>query len=92
MNSYVKPGQGIDLKDLTYDESMRLKKAIKKPEFLGLMNDYMMEISDPNNKDEYDRYLEQMAAEGELPKGLKLIRIEPHFCIKTLLIAKTDKA
>lgn len=57
-NSYIRPGQGVDLKDLTYDEVSKLKSAIKKPEFLGLMNDYMLEISDPKNKDEYDQYLE----------------------------------
>jgi len=29
-----------------------------------------------------------MADEGELPKGLKLIRPDPEFCVKTLLISK----
>lgn len=26
-------------------------RAMKKPEFMGLMNDYMLEISDPKNKE-----------------------------------------
>lgn len=29
----------------------KLERAMKKPEFQGLMADYMMEISDPKNKD-----------------------------------------
>jgi dynein assembly factor 2 len=30
---------------------------MKKPEFLDMLNDYMKEISDPANKEEYDQYL-----------------------------------
>jgi dynein assembly factor 2, axonemal len=30
---------------------------MKKPEFMGLLEGYMKEISDPKNKDEYDEYL-----------------------------------
>ena len=33
---------------------------MKRPEFLGLLNEYMVEISDPKNKNEYDEYLRQM--------------------------------
>jgi dynein assembly factor 2 len=33
---------------------------MKRPEFMGLLSDYMMEISDPKNKDEYDEYLKQL--------------------------------
>jgi len=29
-----------------------------------------------------------MSNEGELPKGLKLIRPDPEFCVKTLLVSK----
>lgn len=65
---------------------------MKQPEFMGLLSDYMMEISDPKNKDEYDEYLQQMKKDRELPKGLKLIRPEPHLCMKTELIAKQDKS
>lgn len=27
---------------------------------MGLLNEYMVEISDPKNKNEYDEYLKQM--------------------------------
>jgi len=30
---------------------------------------YVKEISDPNNRAEYDQYLEQLEAKGELPDG-----------------------
>lgn len=56
-NTYVRPDKG-DLKDLTHEEVNRIGRAMKKPEFMDLLSDYMMEISDPNNKAEYDQYLE----------------------------------
>lgn len=31
---------------------------------MGLLNEYMIEISDPKNKAEYDQYLKQMEKEG----------------------------
>lgn len=37
---------------------------MKKPEFMGLLNEYMVEISDPKNKNEYDEYLRQMEREN----------------------------
>ena len=37
---------------------------MKRPEFMGLLNDYMVEISDPKNKNQYDEYLRQMEKEG----------------------------
>ena len=43
----------------------------------------MKEISDPNNRDEYDQYLEQLEAKGELPPGMELLRCEPGCCVKT---------
>lgn len=56
MNSYVKPDPS-SFNDLTHDEVNKIGRAMKKPEFMGLLSDYMMEISDPKNKDEYDEYL-----------------------------------
>ena len=48
---------------LTKEEQERLSEAIKKPEFQELMNDYMQEISDPKNREEYDAYLKQCEEE-----------------------------
>jgi len=47
------PGDRANI-DLTRDETRKITQAMKQPEFLNLMNDYMLEISDPKNKDEYD--------------------------------------
>mmetsp|Transcript_3509 Transcript_3509/g.7282 ORF Transcript_3509/g.7282 Transcript_3509/m.7282 type:complete len:634 (+) Transcript_3509:26-1927(+) len=69
--------------DLTESELKSLTSAMKKPEFRSLLNDYLEEISDPKNKAEYDAYLEQLEASGELPPGRILIKPEAHSCIKT---------
>ena len=57
-----------DLK-ITKDEMKKIERAMKKPEFQGLMSEYMKEISDPKNREvqsilifilhfqEYDEYL-----------------------------------
>lgn len=54
--------------EITKDEYRTLMKNIKDEKFHELLGDYMLEISDPKNKDEYDEYLKQMEREGELPK------------------------
>jgi dynein assembly factor 2 len=59
---------------------------------MGLLSEYMVEISDPKNKKEYDDYLLQMEADGELPKHMKLIKPTPQFCVKTALIAHSNKS
>lgn len=55
------------------------------------MSDYMKEISDPKNREEYDEYLKQLERERELPKGMELIKPNPEFCIKTTLFSKSNK-
>ncbi|EAR90920.1 pre-RNA processing PIH1/Nop17 protein (macronuclear) [Tetrahymena thermophila SB210] len=77
--------------DMTKDEFRRIEKAMSKPEFAGMLNDYMLEISDPKNKDEYDEYLKQLQKEGDLPKELKLVKPQAGFCIKTTITSKRDK-
>jgi dynein assembly factor 2 len=60
---------------------------MKQPGFMGLLNEYMIEISDPKNKNEYDEYLRQMEREKELPKHMKIIEIKPHFCFRTFIVS-----
>ena len=76
---------------MTREEFKKLKKSMKDEKFHELLGDYMKEISDPNNVDEYDRYLEQLKGEGELPEGMELIRPQPEFVIRSSLASKTDK-
>lgn len=64
---------------------------MRKPEFMGLLNEYMVEISDPKNKQEYDDWLRQMERENELPKHMKLIKPTPEFCVKTRLTSAKNK-
>ncbi len=42
------------LEGLNRDDLKKIEKSIKRPEFMGLLNEYMVEISDPKNKAEYD--------------------------------------
>jgi dynein assembly factor 2 len=85
--------QGSDLKldGLTREEVKRIEKSMKKPEFMGLLNEYMVEISDPKNKAEYDEYLRQMEKDGELPKHMKLIKLTPEFCLRTVIVSSRNK-
>lgn len=39
---------------LTPDEVNRFTEAMKKKEFVDMLGDYMKEISDPANKNEYE--------------------------------------
>ena len=45
---------------MTRQDLKKIEKSMKRPEFMGLLNEYMLEISDPKNKKEYDDYLKQM--------------------------------
>ena len=46
---------------------MQITEAMKKPEFVKMLGEYMDEISDPNNRAEYDEYLKQLERDKELP-------------------------
>lgn len=64
---------------------------MKRPEFMGLLNEYMIEISDPKNKIEYDQYLRQMESEKELPKHMKIVELTPKFCFRTFIVSQKNK-
>lgn len=57
---------------MTREEFKKLKKSMKDEKFHELLGDYMKEISDPKNVAEYDKYLEQLKSEGELPEVTSL--------------------
>ncbi len=44
----------MNMQDLTTDDVSRINKAMKTEQFGNLMQDYLDEISDPKNRDEYD--------------------------------------
>lgn len=58
---------------------------------MGLLNEYMIEISDPKNKNEYDEYLRQMEREKELPKHMKIVELKPKFCFRTFIVSQKNK-
>lgn len=34
-----------------------MKQQMKKPEFMDILNEYLLEISDPKNQQEFEEYL-----------------------------------
>lgn len=71
------------MKGITQQEVSALTKAMKTQEFQKHMDDYISEISDPAHRPEYEQYLDQIEAKGEMPEGMQLLRCEPGLCVKT---------
>merc|ERR1719235_1501070 len=71
--------------DITQEEVSMLGKAMKKKKFRGLIQEYVDEVTDPNNRAEYDQYLNELEAKREMPKGMELLRPEPGICVLTHL-------
>jgi hypothetical protein len=69
--------------DMSVNELKTFTKAMGAPEFKGMMNDYVDEISDPKHKPEMKAYLRQMEQQGDLPPGTMLIQPTIGFCLKT---------
>lgn len=69
--------------DMSKQELRAFTQAMERPEFKSMLADYVKEISDPNNKAEYELYLRQLEEQGDLPVGTKLIQPDGLFCIKT---------
>ena len=81
----------LNMDKLTRDDLKKIEKSMKRPEFMGLLNEYMVQISDPKNKNEYDEYLRQMQREKELPKHMKIVQIKPRFCFRTFIVSQKNK-
>lgn len=67
--------------NMTEDELKRFTEAMKKEEFRKLLLDYAEEISDPKNRELYER--EISALEAERGMNIVFIHPEPGYCIKT---------
>ncbi len=67
--------------NLTKDEFQRLNEAMKKEEFRKLLVEYAEEISDPKNRELYEREITQLEKE----RGMNVIFLnpEPGYCMKT---------
>ncbi|TMW69026.1 hypothetical protein Poli38472_001182 [Pythium oligandrum] len=68
---------------ITKDEQQKFLQAMQDPEFRSLLNDYMLEISDPENRRETEAYLAQLEQEQRVPENKMLIKPLPGFVVKT---------
>ncbi len=78
----VKKGKQDGELKMTHEEAKRIEDCIQKPEFVDLFRDYVTDISDPKNMEEYDAYIRQLEEQGEIPENEEIIRPEPGFCVK----------
>jgi len=76
--------------EYTPEEIKSIENAMKNKEFRELLVQYVEEISDPKNKEEYDQYLKQLEGQQELPKGMSLIHPTACFCLKTKIKNKKN--
>jgi dynein assembly factor 2 len=66
---------------MTTDELKKFEESMKNPEFKKLFFDYMQEISDPKNRELYEKELEQL--EREKGNKVRYVKPEPCFVIKS---------
>ena len=76
---------------MTEEEAKKIEECMDKPEFMGLFRDYVKDISDPANMEEYDQYIRQLEEEGEIPEDEEVVRPEKGFCIKTKTVDNGGK-
>ncbi|CEM01598.1 unnamed protein product [Vitrella brassicaformis CCMP3155] len=69
--------------DITPQEYDKISRAFRHPEFRGLFQEYVDEISDPKHREEHDKYLRELEEKGEGKPGQRLIFPEPGCCVKT---------
>ena len=69
---------------MSHQELKTFTKAMEMPEFRSILNDYVKEISNPDNLKETEQYLRQLEEQGELPPNTKLVKPRGLFCIKTM--------
>lgn len=81
-NSASMKGSSEDI-NISNQEMQSISEAMKKPEFVEMLGEYMNEISDPANREEYDQYLRQLEKEDDLPEGMQLLEPQQAFCLKT---------
>ncbi|KAJ3304018.1 Protein kintoun [Kappamyces sp. JEL0829] len=75
---------------MTNEEFTRFQKGMENPEFKKLFFDYMNEISDPKNKELYEKEL--AALEGEKGFKVRYVKPTPGFCVKTTTTAPGEAA
>ena len=89
MEAMFKQAQARNMTDdlqMTPEETEKFSKAFQDPEFRKMMAEYVDEISDPKNRQEYNDYIRQCEAGGDtahkIPEGMQLILPKVGFCLK----------
>jgi dynein assembly factor 2 len=67
--------------NMTRDELDRFTEAMKKEEFRKLLVEYAEELSDPKNREQYEKEIAQL--EEERGMNVTFIHPEKGFCLKT---------
>jgi len=85
VNSNQQPRNVPNLPDnkITRDELRTVLKAMDQEGFDKLMEDYVKEISDPNNITETNQYLRECMERKDLPANIKLVQPTEGFVIKS---------
>ena len=73
---------GVNL-DYKYETSTALKTKTKEMLCDVIMDNYINEISDPNNIKETNQFLKESEERKDLPSNVKLCKPTPGFCIKS---------
>lgn len=74
---------GAEKLDLSEEEVQRFSSAFKKPEFREMFKDYLEEISNPDNRAEYEQYIRSQEAQNQVPQGRELMKPKAGFALKT---------
>ncbi len=82
----VKPT--LDDTKMTRQELRSILKAMDHDGFDNIMNDYIKEISNPDNVKETNQYFKEMQEKKDVPANVKLVVPTVGFCIKTKKIYK----
>lgn len=73
----------LDDNKITRDELRSILKAMDQDGFDKIMEDYIKEISDPNNITETNQYLRECMERKDLPANVKLVQPNAGFVIKS---------
>jgi dynein assembly factor 2 len=76
---------------MTEEEAQRINDCMGKDDFMKLFRDYVDDISDPKNQEEYDQYLRQLEEEGEIPEDEEVVRPTPGFVVKIKSVDQDSK-
>ena len=78
----------MDDTKMTKQELKSILKAMDNDGFDNIMDDYIKEISNPDNIKETNQYLKEMQDKKDVPSNVKLVKPFEGFCLKTKKIYK----